>query len=676
MQWWTNFEKYPRRCLYFSMVWLIFINGLAFLWHLGSTGLVDETEPLFAEAARQMLETGDWITPYFNGETRFDKPPLIYWLMAIAYRLIGTNEWAVRLPSAMAAIAIVVFGFFTLLRFGFPHPKAASSPHPIPFSRKTATSNRRGDTGDGGRGEISVAQFNESRIKNLQISKSLWLSAWIGSTLMALNLQTLIWARTGVSDMLLSGCMGCALFCFFWGYATSEKQPQPRNILPNGWYLAFYILVALAVLTKGPVGAVIPGLTILGFLIYIGKFWEVVREMKVVFGGILFLILTLPWYILVTLRNGQAYIDSFFGYHNIERFTQVVNGHGAPWYFYFLVVLVGFLPWSFYLPIAIARLQFWRRSRWQNQPRTAHFSIFALSWFVAIFAFFTAAVTKLPSYTLPLIPAAAILVALFWSQELSLEGRGQRAEGRRNFEAEGVLEQEATGKAEGNRLVDNAKIPWGFVATGIANAILLLALAVVSFISPRLIGYDAAAPNLGELFGQTNLPIRSTIIWGIAGCAIAFLLWKHALRRWILAVNLISFIAFVIFALTPANFFIDRVRQLPLRQLAAISVQVQRPGEELMMSGFKKPTLVFYTQRPVRFFYGKEDTLAFVQQSLGDPNASPTVLLLSQSTAFANSFNLQPDQYETLGQRGSYQLIRVSRQTLLDAAQTRVGTFN
>ncbi|MDY7015634.1 MAG: glycosyltransferase family 39 protein, partial [Cyanobacteriota bacterium] len=631
MQWWNNFEKYPQRCFYFSIVWLLFVNGLTFLWHLGSTGLVDETEPLFAEAARQMLETGDWITPYFNGETRFDKPPLIYWLMAIAYRLIGTNEWAVRLPSALAAIALVVFGFFTLLQFGFPHPKAANSPH----------------------------------LKSPQTLKSLWFSAWIGSALMALNLQTIVWARTGVSDMLLSGCMGCALFCFFWGYATSDTHLQGHKIIPNRWYLAFYILVALAVLAKGPVGAVIPGLTILGFLVYIGKFWEVIREMKVVLGGLLFLILALPWYILVTSSNGQAYIDSFFGYHNIERFTQVVNGHGAPWYFYFLVVLVGFLPWSVYLPLAIARLRFWQRSRWQQQPRTAHFSIFALCWFVAIFAFFTAAVTKLPSYTLPLIPAAAILVALFWSQELT-EGSGQWAVGSSGFKAEG-RGQKVEGKrdkAKGRRQKAegrdrNAKFPWGFIATGIFNALLLLALAVVSLLSPQLIGYDAAAPNLGELFGQTGLHFRSAAIWGVAGGAIALFLWKQSTRRWILAANLIGFVAFIIFALTPANFFIDRVRQLPLRELAAISVQVQRPGEELMMSGFKKPTLVFYTQRPVRFFYGKEDTLAFVQQSLSDSNPSPTVLLLSQSTAFANSFNLQPGDYETLGQRGVYQLIRV-----------------
>ncbi|WP_228056857.1 glycosyltransferase family 39 protein, partial [Microcoleus sp. LEGE 07076] len=100
--------------LLLSLLWLGAIASVAFLWHLGNIGLVDETEPLFAEAARQMTVTGDWITPYFNGETRFDKPPLIYWLMAAAYRTLGVNEWAVRLPSALCAIALTCLGFYTL----------------------------------------------------------------------------------------------------------------------------------------------------------------------------------------------------------------------------------------------------------------------------------------------------------------------------------------------------------------------------------------------------------------------------------------------------------------------------------------------------------------------------------------------------------------------------------
>ena len=303
--WWQSWHKYPRSCWLFSWVWLLIVTWVAFVWHLGSTGLVDETEPLFAEAARQMTVTGDWITPYYNGENRFDKPPLIYWLMAIGYKLIGVNEWAVRLPSAIAAIALVVFGFYTLRYFGFTTP---------------------------GNAQKITSQPDH-------IKRQLWLSAWIGSALIAFNIHTIIWARTGVSDLLLSSCMGTALFCFFWGYVRVEKTEKSWLSFPHPWYLSFYILIALAVLAKGPVGIVLPGLILFTFLIYTGTFWSVLAQMSIFWGGVVFLVVTVPWYILVILKNGRAYIDSFFGYHNFQRFTDVVNGHDAPWYFYFLIVL-------------------------------------------------------------------------------------------------------------------------------------------------------------------------------------------------------------------------------------------------------------------------------------------------------------------------------------------------
>ncbi|RMF24792.1 MAG: hypothetical protein D6756_06455 [Cyanobacteria bacterium J083] len=169
--WWLFFARYPGLTTLLSLFWLIALAFIAFIWHLGDTGLVDETEPLFAEAARQMTVTGDWLTPYYNDATRFDKPPLIYWLMAIAYQVIGVNEWAVRLPSAIAAIALMSFTFITLRHFGFATPASAKAYYRL--------SN-----------QVSVAQ--------------LWLSACLGAGFFALNMQVLIWARTGVSDMLLS----------------------------------------------------------------------------------------------------------------------------------------------------------------------------------------------------------------------------------------------------------------------------------------------------------------------------------------------------------------------------------------------------------------------------------------------------------------------------------------
>ena len=121
VNWFKTKSKKRLLILGLSIVWLSFLAWLAFFYNLGNIGLIDETEPIFAETARQMVETGDWITPYYNGETRFDKPPLIYWLMAIAYHLFGIHEWSVRLPSAISGTALMCFGFYPLYRYGYYH---------------------------------------------------------------------------------------------------------------------------------------------------------------------------------------------------------------------------------------------------------------------------------------------------------------------------------------------------------------------------------------------------------------------------------------------------------------------------------------------------------------------------------------------------------------------------
>lgn len=580
-----NKGKRPALAWTLSILWLLLIGWLAFFWNLGSTGLIDETEPLFAEAARQMTVTGDWITPFFNGETRFDKPPLIYWSQAIAYKILGVNEWAVRLPSALSAMGLVSLGFYTLWCFGSQNPKSGMQSQPSSKFKKRLT----------------------------------WLCAGYGSALMALNPETFVWARTGVSDMLLTGCMGSALLSFFIGYAQPSKPA-----LQARWYLAFYVLIALAILAKGPVGIVLPGLIIGSFLLYLGKALEVLREMRALLGGLLIVAIALPWYVLVIWRNGSAYINSFFGYHNLERFTGVVNHHSAPWYFYFLVVLLGFAPWSIYLPTAIARLKFWKRSYWQAQERSTQLGLFALFWFIGVFGFFTIAVTKLPSYVLPLMPAAAILVALLFSSEF----------------------------------FKNSKL---LSLNGWLNVVFLLAVAGALFYSPYLLGSDPAIPNLRQLIRQSGLPVLGGVIWAITALAGAVLLLRRQ-WRWLWSVNLLGFVAFVIFVLTPAYFLVDQARQLPLRELSAIAAKVEQPGEDLIMIGFKKPSVVFYSQRHVTYIKEASDGAARIQQWADNVTYPPSVLVLTQPKR-VKKLGLQPHQYQNLGASGAYQLIRVFKNT-------------
>ncbi|MEH1900056.1 MAG: glycosyltransferase family 39 protein [Nostoc sp.] len=623
-QWFNKIEKNPSLGVTVSILGLMVIGWIAFGWNLGNTGLVDETEPLFAEASRQMLVTGDWITPFFDGETRFDKPALIYWCQAIAYRIIGVNEWAVRLPSAIAALGLICLAFYTV------HWYLTKQDELEQVSRPT----RR------------------------------YLISFIAAALMALNAETIIWARTGVSDMLLTGCMASALLSFFLGYAgkegsreqgsrgaaliTNAQSPMPHALFPNKWYLAFYVLIAGAILTKGPVGIVLPGLIVAAFLLYVGKFREVLREMRLFVGILIIIGLSVPWYALVIWRNGWNYINSFFGYHNLERFTEVVNGHSAPWYFYFLVVLLGFAPYSVYLPASIVRLKFWQRSHWRSLERFQQFGLFAWFWFASIFGFFTIAVTKLPSYVLPLMPAAAILVALLWSELLP------------NMEAKN---DDKTQTHVGTEKVfahppASSSIPPLLVWSGWLNVVFLSFLATALFNLSHILGTDPAISNFHELIQKSGIPVIAGVIWLVCAILVGGFLLS---RRWnyIISINLVGFVAFLIFVLTPASFFIDRERQLPLRELSAVILEAKQPDEELIMLGFKKPSVVFYSHIHVNYLGFPQEAVAHIKNQAAKALQPPSLLLLAEQKKFLQ-MDLQPDDYKSLSTKGAYNLVRVN----------------
>ena len=95
---------------------LLLVSGTLFFFRLGTPGLFDADEPAYAQAAREMLEGGDWVTPHFNGRPRFDKPILFYWLISLSYRLFGVTEFAVRVWSALAGVALVLLIAWTARR--------------------------------------------------------------------------------------------------------------------------------------------------------------------------------------------------------------------------------------------------------------------------------------------------------------------------------------------------------------------------------------------------------------------------------------------------------------------------------------------------------------------------------------------------------------------------------
>jgi 4-amino-4-deoxy-L-arabinose transferase-like glycosyltransferase len=576
-----------------ALVWILagcgvaVVGGVAYLWNLGRYGLIDETEPLFAEAARQMLLTGDWISPYFNREPRFDKPPLIYWLMGLAYQVVGVNSWGARLPSALSALGLLGFSFFTLRRFGLPCPPENSP---------------AGDPG-----------------------LMRWWTTLLGCTLMALSPLLVIWGRTGVSDMLLTACISGSMFAFFWGYAQVD-QPQRQQ----RWFLFFYILLGLGTLTKGPVAIVLPVLGIVLFLLFLGKKTaiQVLQEARWLRGSLVVSAITIPWFLAITWQHGSAYVDDFFGYHNFERFTRVVNNHAAPWYFYLLIVLIGFLPFSVQLPQAMLHLRIWQRHQWQLTPRSQQLGLFACCWFVSVFGFFSIAVTKLPSYVLPLMPAAAILVALLWS--------------------EAITSPSPSGG-------------WGSWVTNGINVLFLWVLAWLCWRLPHLLGPDTAAPDLPQALQMSVAVKAAALVWLVAAIlSTLFLLLRR--RTWIWGVMIVASLIFTALTATGGLYILDSQRQQPLRELAITAAEQRYPQEPLVMVGQKKPSVVFYSQLQVLFVRDPQE-LPRQLNDLAELDALESFLILGTASEIevleTLGFTLQP-----LHQRGAYQLIRAQLSSL------------
>ena len=367
----------------------------------------------------------------------------------------------------------------------------------------------------------------------------------------------------------------------------------------------------------------ISGLIVGVFLLYTGEWRQAVHELHLVKGAIIFLAITVPWHVLVIAANGRAYIDSFFGYHNVERFTSVVNGHAAPWYFYFLVVAVGFLPWSPFLPWAIARLQPHRLQTWRVQPRSAQLGLFALIWFLVIFGFFTIAVTKLPSYVLPLMPAAAILVALGWSDRLC-------------------------------PAPNQPKTDIGFSLSYGLNVAIFGLLAIAALYSPNWMGNDPAMPNLPQLVRESGIMVRATVIWGAALLAgLGLVVGRRS--RWLWSVNLVAFAAFILFSILPAFQLADQVRQQPLREIAQTALAEQQVDESLYMVGFMKPSWVFYLQRPVIYVERPED----LPTILSDGNGVESALVVGTMDEIG-SLNWPVEQQNPLVTTETYHLVRLS----------------
>ncbi len=276
------------------LIYSFFILALvSFFLPLGTLPLFDLDEGAFSEATREMLISKDYITTYLNGELRFDKPILIYWLQAISVSTFGLNEFALRLPSAIASILWVGAIYFFTKRY-----------------------------------------FN----------KTVALYAII---IFVSSLQITIIAKAAIADALLNLFIAASMFAIYNFYHTRDKKYI---------YIAF-AFIALGVLTKGPVAIMVPFVVSFLFFTIRKEFILWLKTIFNPIGLIIFVIIASPWYILEYQAQGQLFIDGFFLKHNLSRFNSAMEGHAGSFLYYIPVLLLGLMPNTGLFVATIKRLK-------------------------------------------------------------------------------------------------------------------------------------------------------------------------------------------------------------------------------------------------------------------------------------------------------------------------------
>lgn len=267
--------------------------ALAFWWQLGSLPLTDVDEGAFSEATREMVASGNYVSPMQDGAPRHDKPILIYWLQAASVNFLGLSELALRLPSAIAA------SLWALLLFRFV---------------------RRETDRDTARAAV---------------------------LLMALSVAVGFIAKAAIADALLNFWLAAAFFDI-WRHAQSPSRTT---------LLRAYLWMGLGFLTKGPIAVALPVAVSLAWFVSVGRFRDWLHAAFAPAGWLAFVAVVLPWHVAVYLDQGTAFFEGFYLHHNLGRYSDTMEGHGGALWYYLVWLPVILLPYTGLLAVTLARLR-------------------------------------------------------------------------------------------------------------------------------------------------------------------------------------------------------------------------------------------------------------------------------------------------------------------------------
>lgn len=342
----------PKRFSWITDLLIISLGlGLFFTLWIGTYPLFTPDEGRYSEVAREMIATGDYITPHLNEVVFLDKPILYYWLQASAIKLFGLNEWALRFWPAILGI------------WGALHVYIAGR----------TLFNRRAGLLSALMLATSPLYFCASHYANLDLEVAVFISS--------------------------------ALLFFVMGVELSHDRKKSFLCLMLG-----YLFSSFAFLTKGLIGIVFPAIILgLWFLFLYRK--RLLAKMRLITGLIIFLMISAPWYIWVQKINPQ-FFQYFFVTQQFSRFLTYADFNNQTFiWFYFPVVALGFVPWSFFLLQAIG----YHLKKVYLDRQQYRIELFFLLWAIVIFVFFSIPKSKTLGYILPIFPALALIVGHYFS---------------------------------------------------------------------------------------------------------------------------------------------------------------------------------------------------------------------------------------------------------------------
>jgi len=315
--------------------------------------ITDPTEAVYTLTAKEMLAAGDWLSPRIYENFWYDKPIIFYWELLLAYKIFGVGEFASRFFPAVFA----TLGLFITYFFG-------------------------------------------TKIYNQKIG-------FAAALMLATSLEYWYLAHAVITDMTLLVMFSITLISFYLGYSANN----PRI------YLISFAAAGFSVITKGPIGFLLPGLIILIFLLWQGDLKHLLKLFRVKNFLLLIAILS-TWYLPMTLLHGSEFIENFLGVHNFLRATVSEYPKTDVWYYYALICAIGFFPWSIALiPAAIKK--FSRRVELFIEegrlPVLDMHEKFLIVWALTVVIFFQLCATKYVTYTLPAMIPAAIFVARYFA---------------------------------------------------------------------------------------------------------------------------------------------------------------------------------------------------------------------------------------------------------------------